>query len=170
VGRYDAEAISVQYCNRISNDWPPEYDCENGMTFKTCQQLQALKVRSGSRVGLYVPLSVGRAPQCPPLLAATIPFGCQGIGNLPTNWALSVMRATGPNARFQSLVEERRCPLWVIGGHECRARKCLLLAILRGARALMVAPFSTPVIGAAFAARAPLCHRESEPSEPVALS
>jgi hypothetical protein len=34
VGRYDAQAITVQYCTRISNDWPPEYNCENRMTFK----------------------------------------------------------------------------------------------------------------------------------------
>ena len=34
VGRYDAQAITVQYCTRISNDWPPEYNCEYGMTFK----------------------------------------------------------------------------------------------------------------------------------------
>ena len=31
-----------------------------------------------------------------------------------------------------------------------------------GARALMLTAFSTPVVGAAFAARAPVCHRELE--------
>jgi hypothetical protein len=34
VGRYNSEAISVQYCTRISNDWPPVYNCENSVTFK----------------------------------------------------------------------------------------------------------------------------------------
>jgi hypothetical protein len=33
IGTYNAEAIRVQYCTRISNDWPPEYDCGNMMTF-----------------------------------------------------------------------------------------------------------------------------------------
>ena len=28
VGQYNSEAITVQYCSRISNDWPPEYNCE----------------------------------------------------------------------------------------------------------------------------------------------
>ncbi|TRC93235.1 hypothetical protein FJV76_11510 [Mesorhizobium sp. WSM4303] len=35
IGRYSAEAIVAQYCTRISNDWPPEYDCKNEMTFKS---------------------------------------------------------------------------------------------------------------------------------------
>jgi len=35
IGRYSAEAIIAQYCTRISNDWPPEYDCKNKMTFKS---------------------------------------------------------------------------------------------------------------------------------------
>jgi hypothetical protein len=34
VGQYTSEAILVQYCTRISNDWPPEYNCENAATFK----------------------------------------------------------------------------------------------------------------------------------------
>jgi hypothetical protein len=34
LGRYDADAIRVQYCTRISNDWPPEYNCEKKITFK----------------------------------------------------------------------------------------------------------------------------------------
>ena len=35
IGRYSAEAIVAQYCTRISNDWPPEYDCKNEMKFKS---------------------------------------------------------------------------------------------------------------------------------------
>ena len=35
IGRYSPEAIVAQYCTRISNDWPPEYDCKNEMTFKS---------------------------------------------------------------------------------------------------------------------------------------
>jgi len=34
VGQYYPEAIAVQYCTRVSNDWPPEYNCQNRMTFK----------------------------------------------------------------------------------------------------------------------------------------
>ena len=34
IGKYNSAAITVQYCTRISNDWPPEYNCENEMTFK----------------------------------------------------------------------------------------------------------------------------------------
>jgi hypothetical protein len=34
VGRYDLDAIEVQYCTRVSNDWPPEYNCKSRMTFK----------------------------------------------------------------------------------------------------------------------------------------
>jgi hypothetical protein len=40
VGTYNAEALNVQYCVRASNDWPPEYSCGTGMTFKavsTCE-------------------------------------------------------------------------------------------------------------------------------------
>lgn len=33
VGTYAAEAIEVQYCMRISNDWPPEFNCETAMKF-----------------------------------------------------------------------------------------------------------------------------------------
>ncbi|MBA1144089.1 hypothetical protein [Mesorhizobium neociceri] len=35
IGRYSAEAIIAQFCTRSSNDWPPEYDCKNEMTFKS---------------------------------------------------------------------------------------------------------------------------------------
>jgi hypothetical protein len=35
IGQYNSTAITVQYCARISNDWPPEYNCENEMTFKS---------------------------------------------------------------------------------------------------------------------------------------
>ena len=34
IGTYNAEALNVQYCARVSNDWPPEYSCGTGMTFK----------------------------------------------------------------------------------------------------------------------------------------
>jgi hypothetical protein len=34
VGRYYSDAITVQYCTRMGNDWPPEYNCGMGMTFK----------------------------------------------------------------------------------------------------------------------------------------
>ena len=34
VGSYGAKAISVQYCVRVSNDWPPEYNCESAAAFK----------------------------------------------------------------------------------------------------------------------------------------
>lgn len=35
IGRYSPEAIVAQYCTRTSNDWPPDYDCKNEMTFKS---------------------------------------------------------------------------------------------------------------------------------------
>ena len=35
IGRYSAEAIIAQYCTRVSNDWPPDYDCKNKLTFKS---------------------------------------------------------------------------------------------------------------------------------------
>jgi hypothetical protein len=35
VGQYDADTMNVQYCTRISNDWPPEYNCDNKMTFNS---------------------------------------------------------------------------------------------------------------------------------------
>ena len=35
IGQYNSGAISVQYCARFSNDWPPEYNCENKMTFNS---------------------------------------------------------------------------------------------------------------------------------------
>jgi hypothetical protein len=34
VGGYNAEGVNVQYCIRLSNDWPPEYNCEHSITFK----------------------------------------------------------------------------------------------------------------------------------------
>lgn len=34
IGTFGAEAITVQYCTRLSNDTPPEYNCETSMTFK----------------------------------------------------------------------------------------------------------------------------------------
>jgi hypothetical protein len=34
VGQYSSDAITVQYCTRISNDWPPEYNCKKEMAFK----------------------------------------------------------------------------------------------------------------------------------------
>lgn len=33
-GTYSKDKLELSYCTRISNDWPPEYDCRNGMTFK----------------------------------------------------------------------------------------------------------------------------------------
>ena len=33
VGSYAAESIELQYCTRISNDWPPEFNCETEMKF-----------------------------------------------------------------------------------------------------------------------------------------
>lgn len=33
IGTYSAEAITAQYCTRLSNDWPPEYNCERAVTF-----------------------------------------------------------------------------------------------------------------------------------------
>ena len=43
VGRYDAEAITVQYCARINNDWPPGIQLRIWNDVQACQQLQALK-------------------------------------------------------------------------------------------------------------------------------
>jgi hypothetical protein len=34
VGTYRADAIKVQYCVRTSNDWPPEYNCNNEIELK----------------------------------------------------------------------------------------------------------------------------------------
>jgi hypothetical protein len=34
IGQYNSESITVQYCTRISNDWPPEYNCENKMVYQ----------------------------------------------------------------------------------------------------------------------------------------
>ena len=34
VGTYKADAIYLQYCPRMSNDWPPEFDCGTLITFK----------------------------------------------------------------------------------------------------------------------------------------
>ena len=33
VGSYTDQSIDVQYCTRISNDWPPEFNCQNAMKF-----------------------------------------------------------------------------------------------------------------------------------------
>ena len=33
IGTYDSESLSIQYCTRLSNDWPPDYNCEHGMKF-----------------------------------------------------------------------------------------------------------------------------------------
>ena len=35
IGRYTSSTIRLQYCTRLSNDWPPEYNCENEMTFNS---------------------------------------------------------------------------------------------------------------------------------------
>ena len=34
IGQYSSDALNLQYCVRMSNDWPPDYNCENRMTFK----------------------------------------------------------------------------------------------------------------------------------------
>jgi hypothetical protein len=33
LGRYSSDNITVQYCMRESNDWPPDYNCENKIKF-----------------------------------------------------------------------------------------------------------------------------------------
>ena len=35
IGRYSAEAIIAQSCFRPTDDWPPDYNCKNEMTFKS---------------------------------------------------------------------------------------------------------------------------------------
>jgi hypothetical protein len=33
IGTYHSESILVQYCTRLSNDWPPEYTCAHSIKF-----------------------------------------------------------------------------------------------------------------------------------------
>ena len=33
IGNYNSESITSKYCARVSNDWPPDYDCENSIKF-----------------------------------------------------------------------------------------------------------------------------------------
>jgi len=33
IGTYDTESLSIQYCTRLSNDWPPDYSCEQSIKF-----------------------------------------------------------------------------------------------------------------------------------------
>ena len=33
IGRYSSEKIELQYCTRMSNDWPPDYNCETSIRF-----------------------------------------------------------------------------------------------------------------------------------------
>jgi hypothetical protein len=33
LAKYGSESMLVQYCTRLSNDWPPEYNCENSIKF-----------------------------------------------------------------------------------------------------------------------------------------
>jgi hypothetical protein len=34
MGTYDAASLTLQYCTRLSNDWPPEYNCEHSIKFE----------------------------------------------------------------------------------------------------------------------------------------
>jgi hypothetical protein len=33
IGTYSPESIVAQYCTRLSNDWPPDYNCEHSIKF-----------------------------------------------------------------------------------------------------------------------------------------
>jgi hypothetical protein len=33
IGKHSSNEIIVQHCTRVSNDWPPEYNCDSQMTF-----------------------------------------------------------------------------------------------------------------------------------------
>jgi hypothetical protein len=41
VGSYMADTISVQNCFRVSNDWPPEFNCEAKAEFKKVSECAA---------------------------------------------------------------------------------------------------------------------------------
>ena len=34
IGTFDPDSVLVQYCTRLSNDWPPEYNCERHIKFE----------------------------------------------------------------------------------------------------------------------------------------
>ena len=33
LGRYSSESMLLQHCTRMTNDWPPEYNCEHSIKF-----------------------------------------------------------------------------------------------------------------------------------------
>ena len=33
IGNYSSQSISTKYYTRLSNDWPPDYNCENSSKF-----------------------------------------------------------------------------------------------------------------------------------------